>query len=132
PVLEPRIDLAGFVIGKIDNRNPAYATLEEVDIALRRQVHIGIDVGGLVRLNIDFPKPLDVDHAFNVDDGHFSIPSECDGPWRAPLGNAVVEKLIVDAFPGYQRPGEEQFGHAGIGFDIVSQKIVNGFVPAEL
>jgi len=32
-----------------------------------------IEISGSLRPNIDFPEPLDVDHAFNVENSHFSI-----------------------------------------------------------
>jgi len=74
----------------------------ELNVTLRRQVHVGINISGSLRPDIDFPEPFDVDHAFYVENGHFSIPPECHCPWWATLGDAVVEKLIVDALPGYQ------------------------------
>ena len=34
--LQPRIDLASFIIGEIDDRNPACAALQKVNVTLRR------------------------------------------------------------------------------------------------
>src|SRR6516164_2199999 len=130
--LQPCIDLASFVIGKINCRNPPYAALQKVKVALRRQIHAGIHVSFALSSNIDFPEPLDVDHAFDVENSHFFIPSECRRPRWATFRNAVVEKLIMDPLPAYQRPHKEQLRHAGISLNVLGQDILNGFVPTDL
>src|SRR5207248_7616527 len=86
--------------------------------------------GGL-RPDVDFPEPRDVDHTFDVEDGHFSIPPECRRPRWGIFRNAIVKKLIMDTLAGYQRPHEEELRHARIGFDIMSKDVLNCFIPAD-
>jgi len=60
--LEPRIDLASFVIGEINCRNPPYAALQKVKVALRRQIQ-GIHVS--FALCFGGPGPFSVDGWLN-------------------------------------------------------------------
>src|SRR5262245_56286749 len=81
-------------------------------------------------MNVDFSESLDVDHSFDIEDSHFSVPAKCRCS-RATFRDTVIDKLVVDPLAGYQGPGEKQLGHAGIGLDIVSEEILNRLVPAE-
>src|SRR6266446_1296822 len=83
-------------------------------------------------MNVYFPEALYVNHSPDIEDGHFGIPtiSYCSG--RLALRYTVVEKLVMHALAGTQRPGEKQFWHAGISFDIVREQILNCFVSANL
>src|SRR5581483_2007401 len=74
-MLEPRVDLAGFVIGKVDRRNETRTALDEADIALRREFPVEIELAGLAGMNVDLPEPIDVEHRFRVEDGELAIPA---------------------------------------------------------
>src|SRR5262249_43058239 len=96
------------------------------------QVLVGVNIGGLLGVNINLPEPFDVDHALDVEYSHFSVPTKCHCSRWATFHDAVVEKLVVHLLSGNQRAGEKQFKHSGIGFDIMSQEIFNRRVPANL
>ncbi len=57
--------------------------------------------------DVDLPEPLDIEHAFDAQNGHLSVPAERHRPRRATLRHTVVEKLVMDPSPGIERPGEE-------------------------
>src|SRR5689334_5573710 len=75
-VLQARKHLASFIIGEVDAWNPARAAFEELDIASRREIDAGINVAGALRPNVDFPKSLDIDHRFDVENRQFFVPAK--------------------------------------------------------
>src|SRR5262249_33652276 len=108
------------------------AALQKVKIVAWRQIHVGIDISGRLRPNTDLPEARDINHAFNVENSHLSIPPECRRPWRETFPGALVEKIIMETLAANQRPHEKELRHARIGFHVLSQDILNCFVPADL
>src|SRR5450759_5086079 len=130
-VFQPRIDLTRLIVSEIDYRNQASTSFQKFDVTLRCQVLIDINLLGLLSANINILEPVNIEHAFDVQDPHFSVATKCHCPWSVTFRDAIVEKLVVDALSGNERPGEKQFRHARVGFDIMSQKILNCLVPAD-
>src|ERR1035437_9217124 len=130
-VFQPRIDLTRLIVSEIDYRNQASTSFQKFDVTLRCQVLIDINLLGLLSANINILEPVNIEHAFDVQDTHFSVATKCHCPWSVTFRDAIVEKLVVDALSGNERPDEKQFRHARVGFDIMSQKILNCLVPAD-
>ena len=55
-VFQPRIHQARFIIGEINDWNPACASLQKFDVTFRCRVLIDINFLGLLSANIYFPE----------------------------------------------------------------------------
>src|ERR1700758_504099 len=117
PMFYSRVDCTCLVTGGIDNWNPANTQPQKIGVTFRCKIRSTVHFFWSLSVDVYLSESFNIQHALNIEDDHFAIPTKCNGSRRLALGYTVIEKLVVNALSESQCPSKEQFRHASKRFD---------------